>query len=68
MKSIGRFALRYQTLALFQTHLGNRSCARISSHAARAILLMFERRGLIYEVTGRGSFRCYSAMPVMNQP
>ena len=31
MKSIGRFALRYQTLELFQTRLGNRSCARIRS-------------------------------------
>lgn len=37
---------------------------RITPHAARAMLSALEKRGLIYELTGRGSFRLYTLLPV----
>jgi hypothetical protein len=37
---------------------------KISSHSAREMLNVLERRGLIYEITGRNSFRLYAAAPV----
>lgn len=37
---------------------------RITPHAARAMLDALEKRGLIYEITGRNSFRLYTAAPL----
>ncbi len=41
---------------------------RITPHAARAMLGALEKRGLVYEITGRNSFRLYTAAPLAHLP
>lgn len=38
----------------------------ITSHAARAMLTTLENKGLIHEITGRRSFRLYTAAPLIH--